>query len=100
LKTLKSLDPMSLATMAGIAGAVWGLFVAVAVIFLRSAFTTLMGRFYTVYTNMLPAYTFGPAAIIVLPIAYGLTGFVGAYIAGLVYNILAKRFGGIKVDLN
>jgi hypothetical protein len=100
LKTLKNVDPMSLATITGVLGALWGLLVAIAAIFIRTAFTSMMGRFYTIYTNMMPDLTLGVAALIVLPLMYGLTGFVASYIGALIYNAVAKKFGGVKLDIN
>jgi len=91
---------MSFATIAGVLGAIWGLLVALAAIFVQTAFTSMMGRLYMMYTNMIPTVTMGLAALVVLPVLYGLTGFVACYIGALVYNAVAKKFGGIKLDMN
>ena len=34
-----------------------------------------------------------------IPITYGLLGFIGGAIGGLIYNALAGIVGGIKIDL-
>ena len=41
----------------------------------------------------------GIAAFILIPVAYGLMGFVGGYITAWVYNIFAKKIGGIEVEV-
>jgi hypothetical protein len=42
---------------------------------------------------------FGVGAIVVLPICYGLIGFVGTLIAAALYNLLANVVGGIQMDV-
>jgi hypothetical protein len=97
LKALKAIEPLSSAKVVGVFGAVWGLFVAVAVNFFQSGFEQYMGRFYTVFKIVFP--TGGLLELIELPVFYGLIGFVAAYIGATLYNLLAKQMGGIKVDL-
>jgi hypothetical protein len=96
LKTLKKVDPMSAARMAAIAGIIWGLAVGVLMI-LNVGAEMYMGRLYRGYHTIIPSI--GVPEIIALPIAYGITGYIGAYIGALLYNLVAKQFGGIKVDL-
>ncbi len=43
--------------------------------------------------------TFGPAAIVVLPILYGVLGYLGAAIAGWVFNYAAAARGGLRIDI-
>lgn len=40
----------------------------------------------------------GVAAVIVLPILYGLIGFIGGLITALFFNIAAKYAGGLEVE--
>jgi hypothetical protein len=44
------------------------------------------------------AKLFGVGAIIFLPIFYGILGVVSGYIAAFIYNWLARRVGGLKLD--
>ena len=45
------------------------------------------------------ALLFGVGAIIILPIFYGLIGFVGGIIMAALYNVVASIAGGIEVQL-
>ena len=42
---------------------------------------------------------FGIAAVVFIPIAYGLMGFVMALILAALYNGLAKLVGGVEIDV-
>lgn len=42
---------------------------------------------------------FGVGAVIVLPIFYGMLGFVSALIGAWLYNALAGALGGIEMDI-
>ena len=41
----------------------------------------------------------GVGAIIFLPLVYGIMGFVVGALMAVIYNFVAKKFGGIKMDL-
>jgi hypothetical protein len=45
----------------------------------------------------------GPAVgilgIIIFPIVYGISGFIAGYVFAWLYNWIAKKFGGIKLDI-
>lgn len=41
---------------------------------------------------------FGVAAPIFLAVGYGLMGWIGGYITAWIYNIVAKRTGGIQFE--
>ena len=96
LKTVKKIDPMSAARMAAIAGIIWGILVGV-LSFMEVGVQDYMGRFYMGYHRFLPMT--GIVEVIILPVAYGMTGFIVAYIGALIYNYVAKKFGGIKIDM-
>jgi len=42
---------------------------------------------------------FGVGAVVVLPILYGLIGFVGGLISAGLYNVVARVLGGIELQL-
>ncbi len=92
--TIKRIDPMSCAKISGalnvILGLIIGSFVALASLagVGRSA-SGIGGGF-----GML----FGVASIIILPIVYGVIGFVGSLIAAAIYNALARAVGGVVIE--
>ncbi len=97
LKTLKKVDPMSAAKVAGVSGAIFGLVLAIAVTFVGLSIDQYMGRFYTMFGTMMPMI--GYVTLVALPVAYGLTGVIFGYVGSLIYNFVAKQMGGIKIDL-
>jgi len=49
-------------------------------------------------SSMLPFAGFGIAAVIALPIIYGIMGFIGGLIGGALYNLFAGMVGGIEIE--
>jgi hypothetical protein len=47
-----------------------------------------------------PNLLFGAGAVIVIPIFYGVMGFIGGLISGGLYNLLAGMIGGIELELS
>jgi len=96
LKELKSIDVMSLATVSAVIAAIWG-FVAGIFMALGASMASSLGAF--AGTEMLPMAGFGFAAIVIFPIVYAIMGFVGGAITAFIYNIVAQKVGGVKLDL-
>jgi hypothetical protein len=46
-----------------------------------------------------PAYLFGDAAVITMPVFYGIMGFVLGLIIAVIYNLIAGFIGGLEIDL-
>ncbi len=42
---------------------------------------------------------FGLGAVIIMPIFYGLAGFIGGIVVALLYNLVASLVGGIEIQL-
>ncbi len=92
MQKLKKLGVLSVAKLQAVIMAVFGL---------------VIGIFYATLGPLMRAVTGSPAmssqlgvlAIIILPIFYGILGFVFGAIGALLYNLFAKWLGGIEVEL-
>lgn len=49
---------------------------------------------------MVPGATLGIAAIIVMPILYGIGGFIGGIVTGALYNLVAGLVGGVEMNFD
>ncbi len=89
-RVIKRIDPWSLAKIyslgLGLIGFVLGLIIAI--------FSLALGSM-----SGMAFFAFGVAAIIVLPILFGLVGLVAGALTAVVYNLIAQHFGGIEVEV-
>ena len=92
---VKRIEPLSLAKLTGVLYAACGL---VGGFFL--ALFSLMGGAASENTGgpVLGAL-FGVGAVIFLPVLYGGVGFLGSLLMASLYNLLAKRVGGIELQI-
>ena len=89
MAVLKKIGVMSMAKLYGVIFAVMGLIAGI--------FMGLFGALLAAFGSA--AGGLGLAAIIVLPIIYGIMGFVSGAIGAFLYNLFAGWVGGIEVDL-
>lgn len=87
---VKRVDPTSAAKIYGVICAAIGLIAGVLFALISSATAGVVGNF---------GSSFGIAAIIVLPILYGLGGFIAGFLGALIYNVAAGRVGGLQLDI-
>ena len=87
MKELKSIEPVSLGKILAVIMAVFGFFAGIAV---AAGLSSTMG---------IPGVFGGVASIIIMPIVFAIMGFVIGIIEAFVYNVVAKRFGGVMLDL-
>jgi len=88
MKELKAIEPVSLGKILAVIMAVFGFFAGIAV---AIGISPALGG--------VPAVFAGVASIIVMPIVFAIMGFVIGVIEAFVYNIVAKKFGGVMLDL-
>lgn len=50
-------------------------------------------------TGAIFSMLFGLGAIILMPLFYGIMGFIGGIIMALIYNVVASMVGGIEIEL-
>lgn len=89
---IKKVDPMSLAKFSGTYGALVGFIVGA----LSSFFMSMAGSLMSEGRGM--AGGFGIAAIIIVPLIYGIVGFLGGGLSALIFNLIAKITGGLKIE--
>ena len=90
MKTLKRISPKSLAKLMGLMYAVFGLIFGLVMM--------LIALVTSAEEPGILGIIFGIAAPIFLTLIYGLMGWIGGYIAAWLYNLLAKRTGGIQFE--
>jgi|RhiMetdeSRZDD1v2_1073273.scaffolds.fasta_scaffold195939_3 hypothetical protein len=92
---IRRIEPMSAAKVGGMLYALLGLLIGV--IFTLISFTGMgmmgAGSGMGSYSMM-----FGAGAIIILPILYGILGFIFCGISAAFYNLAAKLAGGLEVQ--
>lgn len=91
MKKLKKIGVMSLAKVMGLLYAIMGL---------------ILGALFSLSASYMPpaqpyplSVIFGSAAIVALPIVYGIMGFVSGLIGAALYNVIAKKVCPIEVDI-
>lgn len=91
MQKIKKLGVLSVAKLQAVIMAVVGLFIGV-------IYALLSPIMRTVGAGGVGA-DLGPIAIIILPIFYGILGFVFGALGAWLYNLFAKWLGGIEVEL-
>jgi len=89
MKKITRIAPKSLAKMFGALYAIMG--------FIAGIFFSLAALVMAASGEM--GGLFGLAAIILLPLLYGVLGLIFGYITALLYNLIAKRMGGIEFEI-
>jgi hypothetical protein len=91
---IRRVGPLSVAKVSGVLYGLFGLIFG-ALISLFSVVGTAFAPRDAGFAGML----FGVAAVVVLPIFYGLLGFIMTLIAAALYNLIAGWVGGIEIDV-
>ncbi|PNS09538.1 hypothetical protein [Solilutibacter silvestris] len=92
---IKRIDPLSVGKVSGIIYAVFGLIAAVIMLLFSSMFASMLAA---QGGSPMPFGGGGIIGIILLPIVYGIIGFVGGIVSAFIYNIAAGWVGGIRID--
>jgi hypothetical protein len=81
--------------LCGLMGLIFGAFMSLFSV-IGAGFAGASGAGDDAFLGML----FGVGAIIILPIFYGVLGFVMGLISALLYNLIAGMVGGLEIDLD
>jgi hypothetical protein len=96
---IRRIDPVSAAKVQGTLAAMIGLLIGACISLIALAFGGLAA---SQSDEAIGAGMFGmllgAGAIIVMPIFYGIFGFIGGLIWAFLYNLAAKFTGGLEVD--
>lgn len=88
---IKRVVPKSLAKVFALLYAIFG--------FIGGLFFLLVSLFAQSQSDGFSALIFGVGAPIILPLMYGLMGWIGGYITAWIYNVVAKRVGGVDLEV-
>ena len=93
---VKRIVPMSIAKLAGLLYAVIGFIVGC----FFALISMVSGVSNTESFGPLAGLFVGAGAILFMPLFYGGLGFAGTYLSAVLYNVLARRTGGIEVEVD
>jgi len=97
---IKRVSPFSAAKVGGVLyallGLVIGAFVTLVSLVLRGAMTPASDQLGGSAFGMV----FGAAAIVLMPICYGVLGFIMTLISAALYNFAAGFTGGVEIDVS
>ena len=88
----KSFDVVSVGKIVGAIYAVMGFLMGLFMAAGMSAASSIPGASSAMFVG------FGVASIIIMPIVFGIMGFIGGVICAFIYNIIAGKVGGIVVN--
>ncbi|HUL74063.1 MAG TPA: hypothetical protein VLT86_13235 [Vicinamibacterales bacterium] len=95
---IKRVNPLSAAKVGGVLYALLGLVIGAVVSLVAVAFSGAMAAASDQAGGSMFGMLFGAGAIIILPICYGVIGFIGTLISAALYNLAARFAGGIEVE--
>jgi hypothetical protein len=97
---IKRVNSMSIAKMSAVIYALFGLIagVFVSLAALAGSFAALNQSTGSSSLGGMFGAVFGVGAIIILPICYGIFGFIGGLVGGAIYNVAAGMMGGIEIE--
>jgi hypothetical protein len=91
---LKRVGILSVGKVLGILYAIFGFFFGG----ILSLFA-ILGATLSKDGDMLPGALGGIAAVVLLPLLYGVAGFIGGIVMAVLYNIAARMVGGVDLEI-
>jgi hypothetical protein len=99
---IRRISPLSCAKVSGILYAGIGLLIGALFSVISVVIGGMADQLETGHAGMPGMFgaLFGVAAIVILPICYGILGFVGGAITAWLYNIVAGVAGGLEIEVS
>ena len=91
---IRRVGPLSVAKVAGVLYALMGLIIGACI-----SLFSLVGSAFMPKDAGMGGMLFGAAAVVVLPIFYGILGFIMTLISAALYNLVAGWVGGVELDV-
>ena len=96
---IRRISPMSCAKVSGLLYAVIGLLIGACISFVMMTIGSLIPQEEAPMAGAALGMFFSAGAIVILPIFYGVLGFVGGGGAALAYNLIAGWTGGLEFEV-
>jgi hypothetical protein len=96
---IKRISPMSCAKVSGLLYAVIGLIIGACVSLVMTTVGSLVPQEDAHMAGAAIGLMFSAGAIVVLPIFYGVLGFIGGGVAAFAYNLVAGWTGGLELEV-
>ena len=95
---IRRVNPISAAKVFGVLGVMVGLFIGACWSLFAMTVGALAGAAANDARGPLFAMLGGVGAIIIVPIFYGIVGFIGGLIQSALFNLAAKWVGGLEIE--
>jgi hypothetical protein len=95
---IKRVNPISAAKIGGVLYALLGLVIGACISIFGLLFSGAMAAASDQPNSSIYGMAFGMGAIVIMPIVYGVIGFVMTLISAALYNVASKITGGVEID--
>ena len=95
---IRRIAPLSVAKIAGTVYGILGLIFGAMIALFSSVSSTFLAA-QTRAMSPLLGLVMGIGAIVILPVFYGVLGFLSALVFAWIYNLIASKIGGIEIDI-
>lgn len=95
---IQRVEPLSLGKMLG---AIYGILGFIVGLFCALFSLAFAGAPKAAGSPLVPGWfaaMFGVGAVVILPIVYGLFGLVGGVLSAFLYNVVARKLGGVAIE--